>query len=142
MPKIFHVTVKALIVVDEKVLLLKKPLDDGSFYWDAPGGRVDAHETPDQTLVRELGEELPTLGDYTPGGVVHTTCVQQYEKQTPDIGLYFVFMRVDAKPFEVSLSDEHAGYQWFSKGQMRELVQYKDSAVKKSYHEALTRLFA
>ncbi len=141
MPKIFHVTVKALIVVDDKVLLLKKPTDDGDFYWDAPGGRVDAHETPDQTLVRELGEELPTLADYTAGGVVHTTCVQQYAREMPDVGLYFVFVRVDAEPFELQLSDEHAGHGWFSKDQIRSLVQYKDSAVKQSYHEALTLLF-
>ena len=49
----------ALIDADGRVLLAKRPPGrplEG--YWEFPGGKVEAGETPEAALVRELDEEL------------------------------------------------------------------------------------
>src|SRR5215475_7712970 len=49
----------ALIDADGRVLLAQRP--EGKHlagYWEFPGGKVDAGETPEAALIRELDEEL------------------------------------------------------------------------------------
>lgn len=56
---ILLVTAAALVDVDNRVLLAKRP--EGKTLaglWEFPGGKVDAGETPEAALRRELKEEL------------------------------------------------------------------------------------
>lgn len=49
----------ALVDADGRVLLQKRPLDKSlPGLWEFPGGKVEAGETPEAALVRELMEEL------------------------------------------------------------------------------------
>ena len=45
---------KAIAVENDKVWLRRNERDE----WELPGGRLDEHEQPEETIVRELHEEL------------------------------------------------------------------------------------
>lgn len=49
--------VRAIIIKDEKVLLIKRTKDD-LIYWVFPGGAVENEENNNQALIRECKEEL------------------------------------------------------------------------------------
>src|SRR5579859_192864 len=53
------VVAAALIDADGRVLLAQRPPGKAmAGQWEFPGGKIDAHETPEQALIRELKEEL------------------------------------------------------------------------------------
>ena len=57
--KILLVVAVALIDADNRVLIAKRPEGKQlAGYWEFPGGKVDPGERPEESLIRELMEEL------------------------------------------------------------------------------------
>ncbi|MGH3487339.1 MAG: NUDIX hydrolase [Actinopolymorphaceae bacterium] len=52
-PTRFSVSVKGVLAQDDRILLLMNERDE----WELPGGRLEAGEQPETTVVREIKEE-------------------------------------------------------------------------------------
>lgn len=65
---LLHASAVALVDRDKRILIAKRP--EGKFmpgFWEFPGGKLEAGETPEAALKRELVEELGlTLGCTAP----------------------------------------------------------------------------
>ena len=73
-PDIVKVTA-AILVRDEKILIARRGPDDRpADKWEFPGGKIEARETPEQCLRREMKEEFDievSVGRYLGSSIYH-----------------------------------------------------------------------
>ncbi|MEQ1752779.1 MAG: 8-oxo-dGTP diphosphatase MutT [Micropepsaceae bacterium] len=83
--KILLVAAAALIDADGKVLLAERPAGKSmAGLWEFPGGKIEDGERPEQTLIRELGEEL--------GILVKEECLAPFAFASHDYGNFHLLM--------------------------------------------------
>lgn len=133
-PKTFYIGFKGLIVKDNKVLVLKNTDQFGKYFWDIPGGRMGEGEEIQQTLIRELTEEILTIKDIHILDFVHVYRLPQNLKDGN--GLTLLFYKVEAVIDTVKISDEHAEYRWVGKSDL-ESLNNDETYISDGYKKAI-----
>ena len=101
------------ILLCDKKILLGKRRTDLKFYpnvWDIIGGHMEDNETPEQTLLRELREELGVTPTHSiPIGVFHfsdTSASEDYE--------YHIYLVTEWRGTPRNIADDqHSEVSWF-----------------------------
>lgn len=127
----FHLGIKALIRNDEgKILLLKvnpaKLRGSDQEYWDIPGGRIQRGDTVEQTLRREIAEEIGVtdIDGIRPLAMVLSNI--RIPLDPVDVGLILSIYTCSISPdAHVTLSDEHVDLGWFAPEEAAKLLQIK-----------------
>ncbi len=111
--KKFYVGVKGIVKDERGYLLLHRDYKSGD-YWDIPGGRMDGDETFEQTITREIAEELPGTENTSMKDLQGAFRLQKDIEG--NISLVLLYFLVEAKlPKEIKLSEEHESYTWVNR---------------------------
>jgi 8-oxo-dGTP diphosphatase len=132
--KKFHVGIKALVRNDEgKILVLKvnpKELKDNrhGVYWDLPGGRIKQGDSIEETLRKELEEEIDYFGEIKNPKLFHGS-IANIEIPVDDekFGLCLFVYTCEIEDDEIKLSSEHTEYKWASVEEAKKLLSIKFS---------------
>jgi ADP-ribose pyrophosphatase YjhB (NUDIX family) len=103
-------TVTAIIIKDNKMLLLKRNQEPFKGMWDLPGGFMQEDETPKEALIREMKEELTS-------DIVNITFIKvlpgKYywkDKEIPISG-HFYLTELHG---DITLDEENSEYQFIA----------------------------
>jgi 8-oxo-dGTP pyrophosphatase MutT (NUDIX family) len=137
-PKIFNIGVKGVITdpVRKQALVLLAQRNDGSKYWDIPGGRIDGIETPEITLIRELKEEIVNFPESAEIGQLLSAYRLSRELEG-GLGLMLLFYQVSVELDEIELSSEHTSYRWVALDDLANLDGSEGAQIEQGYLEAL-----
>lgn len=123
----FFVAVKGIIRrKDGKILILKRSAGDDHLpeVWETVGGGMDAEETPQEALQREIKEETGLEVSVQEPFNVFT-----FRKQTGEFKIGITFL-CDTEDDTVVLSHEHSEYRWI---EPKDFVDF--SSVPSLYEE-------
>jgi 8-oxo-dGTP pyrophosphatase MutT (NUDIX family) len=129
--KLFQVGIKALITNDKDEILLLNTgdwhLKDQEAHWDIPGGRIQEGSDILETLHREVEEETGITGVAD----VHffTAVIANFPDRDIDghmVGLILMVYRVKIPQISnITLSEEHSGYEWAEPKEAAKRLSYK-----------------
>jgi 8-oxo-dGTP pyrophosphatase MutT (NUDIX family) len=94
-------SIKGVLLVEGGVVLVKNPRNE----WELPGGRIEAGETPEITLVREFAEELSLQVNV--GAPIDSYVFEVVPERNVRILTYGCTL---AGTFAPRISDEHSEY--------------------------------
>lgn len=117
--KQFEVSIKALLVRDSALLMLRQ--SNGT--WEFPGGRIHFGEEssgPEQALERELAEELGPDVRFTIGDPVAAWILPWRGARTGE-HVFVVGYRCRYLSGDIHISDEHVDYRWVTPAMVSEL---------------------
>lgn len=125
-------TIKAVVGIlrneHQEILIAKRKKEQfmGGF-WELPGGKIKAHETPEQAITRELKEEL---GIQVNQLSLHQTMVHEYEDRTVQLSIYNI-----NKYQNTPLSVEDQAISWVG---VNELNNHKLLPTMKAFIDSIT----
>ena len=99
--------VAAIIIKNEKVFATQRGYGDFKGGWEFPGGKIDAGETPEEALIREINEELDTEVE-----VIELLDTVEYDY--PNFHLSMDCFICNIKSGDLVLK-EHEAAQWLTK---------------------------
>jgi molecular chaperone GrpE len=136
---LFEMTVKAVIVRDEKdVLLLKRSKDSVIFpgKYDLPGGSVENGETLQEAMLREIEEETGIQVEIGP--ILYAFDFMKDGKEKDDIGhgkgVRFIAFY---KSGEVKLNEENETFQWMDIDEA--IAKLSDKGYERDKKTAVTK---
>lgn len=102
-----RVAAKALIIKDNRVLILqrKRTSPTEKIEWDIPGGGVEHGESFEETLHREIKEEVNITGE-----IIYI--IRAWNCLDENKMLYGVTFAVRYLSGDILLSNEHENYHW------------------------------
>jgi len=124
--KRYPVSVKGILIINEKVVLLKNERNE----WELPGGKIEDNESFEECLKREVKEELNV--DVNVEDIINVWLYNVLDKIKVVIITYYcgkVFMDFD----KIKISHEHKEMGFFSFKEINDLKMpqgYKDSIKK------------
>lgn len=132
---IFHLGIKVLIknkksqilVLKVNINLLKKVKGwNGEEYWDIPGGRIKKGDTIEETLKREVVEEIGVSKIYSIKPVEMLLSNIRIPVESNDVGLILSIYSCEiGEDQKIILSKENTEYRWVEPKEAAKLLSFK-----------------
>ena len=115
------VKVGAVVVYNNKILVIKRSKESGGF-WQTVTGTAEEGETLERALNREVYEETSLTGISSYPSILHSFI--WYKKEIEYLEIIFLFK---ASSDKVKLSDEHTAFEWLEPEKAMEKVKMESN---------------
>jgi mutator protein MutT len=127
-----------LYTKEERVLMIQR--EEGtvfSGYWTLPGGKVDAGETPDQAIRREMTEEITLSPEVTFWNIHRHPHFQQINGQDVIIRQHVYFAVIEGNAGQVKLGEGGQDVRFFTLDEIQQIpVAFGMTVIVEQFFEA------
>ena len=102
--------VAAIIRKEDKIFATQRGYGDFKDWWEFPGGKMEAGETPEEALKREIREELSTEIS-----VDKFLCTVEYDYTKFHLTMHCYLCSLQTEALHLN---EHEAARWLSKGEL------------------------
>ena len=102
--------VAAIICKDDRIFATQRGYGDWKDWWEFPGGKMEAGETPEEALIREIREELSTEIR-----VDELLCTVEYDYPAFHLTLHCFFCSLQTEALHLN---EHEAAKWLTKDEL------------------------
>ena len=102
--------VAAIIQKDDRIFATQRGYGDWQDWWEFPGGKIEAGETPEEALVREIREELSA--DIS---VDRFLCTVEYDYPKFHLTMYCYLCSLLTEALHLN---EHEAARWLTKDEL------------------------
>ena len=132
-PYLVPISIKGIVIENEEVWLRKNERDE----WELPGGKLDEGEQPEETILRELQEELGFKMEVVDIIQSHLYTITKSEDESQGVLVVSYLCKLIDKVGEFEIQGEagEAKFEKFSKEAMKELnmPQFYKKAILKAF---------
>lgn len=122
-------TGSAVIIQDNKLLLVQRGIEPAKGKWDVPGGFSEPDEHPQETVAREVREELGVECEVGELFAVFSPVPYVYQGNLQmNCDLYYF---ATLKSMNIQASDDAAAFQWFPLSNLPAEEEMAFSSTKK-----------
>ncbi|WP_249938360.1 NUDIX hydrolase [Streptomyces mirabilis] len=107
----------AIVVEDERVLLVRRRVAEGALSWQFPAGKIEPGEAPEEAAVRETQEETGLL-------VTPTSVLGQRVHPVTGRKIYYIACRAVSGEAVIASDEEVAGLAWAAHSEIPQYVPY------------------
>jgi 8-oxo-dGTP pyrophosphatase MutT (NUDIX family) len=139
MEDLFQLTLKAIIKNHvNKVLLLKVPKHKTNIglksSWDLPGGRIQRHQTIEESFLREIFEEtgITAIGNIQHILTLHTPVRLTVDDNNFGLMVSLYSCHLTTQESQLILSDEHEDHCWVDAHEAAELLNFFPPLVREA----------
>ncbi len=101
----YSIGVGALIIKDDKILLIRRSLEPGKGLWTNPGGYIEQHEKIEKSIIREVFEETGVTAKVR--GIV---AAGDLPRHVHNVYLVFLMDYVEGEPQPDQVEVDQAGF--------------------------------
>jgi ADP-ribose pyrophosphatase YjhB (NUDIX family) len=125
----YSIGVGALVIKDNKVLLVKRAHDPGKGYWTNPGGYIEQFESIEETIVREVEEESGIKA-----AVKGIVAVRDQPRHIHNVYIAFSMEYIDGDPRPDGVESDEAGFFSLEEMETMNVASFTKWLVQIAHH--------
>lgn len=127
----YSIGVGALVIKDDKILLVKRAHHPGKGYWTNPGGYIEQLESIEETIIREVEEESGIVAQ-----IKSIVAIRDLPRHVHNLYVAFAMDYISGEPRPDGIESDDAGFYSLKEIELMNVADFTKWLIQVAYQGA------